>query len=227
MDCTRPALSPMLRVTGSASCAAEFFLSFQKAAIANMTKRAQSGSQRKKTLRLNALKKRQQKHAKLFEAVERRRRLETSRLAAARGRLRSNGLSSSTLERRRQEYVEIPKAAPSSPLSRAILGTIAVAFLLPLFVALSSNFLARPTNVVSRIYSPRPKPNVVSRISSSRPKPNVVSQIYSRPPNVVSRISSSRPKPNVVSRFIRHEHQMSCREFIRHEHQMSCRDHVR
>jgi len=181
-----------------------------------MTKRTQSGSQRKKTLRLNALKKRQQKHAQLFEAVDRRRRLENSRLAAARGRLRSNGLSSSTLERRRQEYVEIPKPEPSAPLSRAILGTIAIAFLLPLFVAMSSNFLeqwsaktfaianhARP-HVVSRIYS-RP-PNVVSRISSRQPRPTVALQIHSRPltPNVVSRISS-RPrstKPIVTSRFV-------------------------
>jgi hypothetical protein len=184
-----------------------------------MKNRARTGSLRKKQHRFSALRKRRKEQAHLFEAIERRERSQSAHLAAVRSALRSNAVSSLTLKRRREEYLEIPKPAPSSPFPRAALGAIALAFLLPVFLALSSSFTisAQRHNVVARASS-RSRPSVVAR-ASSRSRPSVVARVYSRSKpnvaranvfarpnatsfaqhNVVARVYSS-PQPNVVAR---------------------------
>jgi hypothetical protein len=194
-----------------------------------MKKRVRTGNLRKKPQRFSALRKRRKQHANLFEAIERRERSQSARLAAIRSALRSNGASSWALKRRRDEYLKIPKPAPSSPFPQAALGAIALAFLLPLFLSLTTSFtisahrhiLAR-SNVVARVYSRSrlnvaranslTKPNVARANLVARPKvvarPNVVARVYSRPP------TRSIPRSNLASRINSRELHLPSNRFI-------------
>lgn len=107
-----------------------------------MTKATERAAQRKKTKRLNSLRKWRAKDTSRFEAIERRERGEAARLGAIRRRdgQPATFLSRATLERRRREYLDSPTVrVPESISPRAICAALLVAFALPIVVALGAD----------------------------------------------------------------------------------------
>jgi hypothetical protein len=104
-----------------------------------MTNRARRGNRQK--ARFATLRARRSKRTALYEALEHRQREETARLQAARRLcVKTTGHPKTpTIELRRKEYIEIPVVAQSTIPSRPILTALAVAFALPLVVALAAN----------------------------------------------------------------------------------------
>ncbi len=116
-----------------------------------MPKRATGNElQRKKTQRLASLRGRRAQSADRFKALEHRQRVESTRLQAARKRCASSSSYRSvvTIDRRRDEYVEIPRTASIPTPPRFLVASLAAAFVLPLLIALASNFAQQPENVV-------------------------------------------------------------------------------
>src|ERR1700736_2758607 len=112
-----------------------------------MAKRPQRGNQQKKTARFATLRKRRAEQSALYAALEHKRKEETVRLQAARRRcVTTTGHPKiATIDRRRKEYIDIPAASPPLP-SRKILRSLAVAFALPLVLAIVGNIHLRPTS---------------------------------------------------------------------------------
>ena len=111
-----------------------------------MTKRARTGGLRKKAHRFGALAKLRREQPHLFEALERRDRAQSERLSATRSRARK---TASSIERRREQYLEIPAPQPSVPIPRKILATIAASFVAPIVLAIVGSAFYHHAQVVA------------------------------------------------------------------------------
>ena len=176
-----------------------------------MTKRPGRGNQQKKTQRFATLRKRRAQRSTLYAALEHRRKEETVRLHAARRRcVKTTGHPKvATIDRRRREYIEIPAASPQLIPSRRILTSLAVAFAVPLALAIAGNIHVRQAplqQVVSRAHAQvshvavaqpiaRPMPRPV-KTTQPLPKPEIVqTKPETRPLVAVSQPRASAPQP--------------------------------
>ncbi len=160
-----------------------FFLCGGGQSMATRTRRDNRREKARK--RFATLRQRRAKQSALYEALERRQRADHARLSAARRRSAATTGRTRTpvIERRRHEYVEIAAPSPTLIPQRAILASLAVAFVLPLIVAIAADLMPHhaPNAIVARIRAHRtvaqprtvaraPVPRQVQPVNPARPQ---------------------------------------------------------